>query len=132
VLNQVPEDEVDKVFFNSLFLFVIYTGQRNVTICNIKLSDISSYMQKTKKDKMTVTIIARVTIGNKAFNQPYIIEGNPELKNKNDAIMNFIYWLNENLKNYYGLDLNDIKNWPKEKIESKFYKKTTFIYIIQI
>ena len=69
---------------------------------------------------MIVTIIVRVTKGNKSFHQPYIIEGNPDLKNENDCIMNFIYWLNQTLKNYHDLDLEDFTNWPKDKVENKY------------
>jgi hypothetical protein len=69
---------------------------------------------------MIVTIIVRVTKGNKSFHQPYIIEGNPDLKNENDCIMNFIFWLNQTLKNYHDLDLEDFTNWPKDKVENKY------------
>jgi hypothetical protein len=120
VLDQVPDNEENRDFYNSLFLFMIYTGQRYVSICEIKISDISRYLFNFKNDKMIVTIIVRVTKGNKSFHQPYNIEGNPDLKNENDCIMNFIYWLNQTLKNYHDLDLEDFTNWPKDKVENKY------------
>jgi hypothetical protein len=84
------------------------------------LSDIIGYTENAQKDRMIVTIIARVTKANNAFNQPYSIEGTPKLKNNKDNIMNFIYWLNKTLKKHHDLDLNYYKNWPKENIENKY------------
>jgi hypothetical protein len=116
ILDQVPKSEELRDFYNSLFLFMIYTCQRYVTICNIKLSDISAFRKSSIDDKMIVTIIARVTKGNNAFNQPYSIEGSIQSKLDGNEIMNFIYWLNETLKKYHNLDLKNLDNWPKEKL----------------
>jgi hypothetical protein len=99
---------------------MIYTGQRYVTICNIKLTDISTYQKSSIGDKMIITIIARVTKANNAFNQPYSIEGSKELNKEEDSIMNFVYWLNKTLKKYHDLDLDNFKNWPKEKVDNKY------------
>ena len=69
---------------------------------------------------MIVTIVVKTKKGNKAFNQPYNIEGTPKLQNDKESIMNFIYWLNETLKSCHGLDQKDFKNWPKDKVDNKF------------
>ncbi len=120
ILDQVPKTEKQRDFYNSLFLFMIYTGQRYVTICNIKLSDIITFRKSSRDGKMIVTIIARVTKANNALNQPYSIEGSIQPNKDSEEIMNFIYWLNETLKKYHNLDLKNIDNWPKEKLESKY------------
>ena len=120
ILDKVPKTEQQRDFYNSLFLFMIYTGQRYVTICNIRLSDISAFRKSSRDDKMIVTIIARVTKGNNAFNQPYSIEGSIVSKLEGDEIMNFIYWLNETLKIYHNLDLQNFDKWPKNKLENKY------------
>jgi hypothetical protein len=89
ILDLMPKSFETRDFSVSLFLFMLCTGQRYITICNIKLSDIKSVV--FKGNKLSIKIICRITKANEDWNQPFILEGELE----DYRIMNFVYWLNK-------------------------------------
>ena len=74
-------------------------------MCEVKLSDINKIY--FFNDRVIIKIIARVTRANQDWNQEFNLEGILSEK----SIMNFVYWLNEFLKEEHNLDLNNFGNW---------------------
>ena len=73
VLDLVPESYPQREFNLSLFLFMLNTGQRYVSICNIKLSDITSINRNG--NIVIIAITVRITKANNDWNQKFKIEG---------------------------------------------------------
>ncbi len=115
ILNLVPDDYPEREFYISFFLFMIYTGQRYITLSNVKLSDISRITTSVNK-KPIVTIIARITKANNAYNQPFNLEGAFD----DSSIMNFNYWLNKTLIKYHHLNLQENVSWENSKLIDKY------------
>ena len=69
------------------------TGQRFISMSNIMITDIKNVIF-FENNTIIVTIVCRITKANQDWNQPFNIEG--DLTEK--SIMNFVYWLNEFLK----------------------------------
>ena len=99
ILDLVPVSYPNREFYISLFLFMLSTGQRYVTICNIKLCDIRAVVRK--QNLSSITIVCRITKANQDWNQPFILEGDIN----DNRIMNFVYWLNLFLINAHGVRL---------------------------
>jgi hypothetical protein len=114
ILNLVPESYKDHDFFVSLFLFMLNTGQRYVTVCHIRLSDITSVVRR--ENKISIKFICRITKSNNDWNQPFVLEGTLE----DTGIMNFVYWLNKFLVSEHGLHLQSFSTWDKKKSELKY------------
>jgi hypothetical protein len=129
ILDLVPETYPRREYFLSLFLFMMNTGQRYVTICNIKLCDIVSINRSG--DNMIVSFIARITKANNDWNQKFNIEGNLH----DNRIMNFVYFLNQFLIKEHNLNLDNFDEWKRDDItliylwgnhSSKFKKKISY------
>jgi hypothetical protein len=114
ILDLVPKSFETRDFYVALFLFMLCTGQRYITICNIKLSDIKSVV--FKGNKLSIKIICRITKANEDWNQPFILEGELE----DNRIMNFVYWLNKFLINLHDLDLQHFDSWNKDECKYKY------------
>ena len=107
ILDLVPVSYPNREFYISLFLFMLSTGQRYVTICNIKLCDILAVVRK--QNLFSIKIVCRITKANQDWNQPFILEGDIN----DNRIMNFVYWLNLFLINAHGVRLVDFDTWEK-------------------
>ena len=79
-------------------------------MCEVKLSDINTIY--FFNDRVIIKIIARVTRANQDWNQEFNLEGILSEK----SIMNFVYWLNEFLKEEHNLDLNNFENWEIQRL----------------
>jgi hypothetical protein len=82
ILNLVPKNYRRYKFYMSLYLFMMQTGQRLITMSNVKLSDIRSVYQY--KDRIIVKVIARITKADTNWNQEFNLEGYVNEK---------IYWM---------------------------------------
>ena len=111
VLNSLPQMYIDKQFYLSMFLFMLHTGQRFITMSNIQLKDIKR-IDCLKNGKAIVLIEANRTKGNSNWQHPFSIKGK---LNENTTIMNIVFWLNQCLILQHGLDLNYFKNWNLDK-----------------
>ena len=108
VLNLVPKDFDKREFYISMFLFMLNTGQRYVSMKNVRLEDIDN-VTVHENGLINVKIIVRVTKANPNVQQPFNIEGS--LSDNN--IMNFLYWLNRCLIIHHELDLEKYSDWIK-------------------
>jgi hypothetical protein len=106
ILQSVPSDYPKREFFISCFLFMFNTGARFVTMCNIQIKNLKRVV-RGENNKIILLIEAQITKCNKNWQQPLNLEGYIDENN----IMNPIFWINETLKNYHGLDLKDFENW---------------------
>ena len=127
ILNLVPHDYPDREFYISMHLFMLNTGQRYMTMCNIKLDDIVRVVRLVN-NKVIVTIIARITKGSSQFNQPFNIEGDLE----NESIMNCIYWTNKCLQQHHNLDLRNFEDWKNNNKTDYLWGSKTKNYKKQI
>jgi hypothetical protein len=114
ILNLVPENYRRYKFYMSLYLFMMHTGQRFITMSNVKLSDIRSVHQY--KDRIIVKVIARITKANTDWNQEFNLEGYVNEKN----IMDAVYWLNEFLKEEHDLNIINFNNWDRCQHAEKY------------
>ncbi len=62
ILNQVTENYKRDKFYMSLYLFMMHTSQRFITMSNVKLSGIRYVYQY--KDRIIVKVIAGITKAN--------------------------------------------------------------------
>jgi hypothetical protein len=108
ILNLVPEQFINKEFYTSMFLFMLNTGQRYISVKNIQICDIERVIIHSN-DIMNITIIVRVTKANPNVQQPFNIEG----KLNDNSIMNLIYWLNRCLIINHQLNLKNYSDWIK-------------------
>jgi hypothetical protein len=115
ILNLVPETHKRHKFYVSLFLFMFNTGQRFISMSNIMITDIKNDIF-FENIRIIVNIVCRITKANQDWNQYFNIEG--DLTEK--SIMNFVYWLNEFLKEEHELDIMNFKIWDKNIVEEKF------------
>ncbi len=88
----------------SLFLCMMHTSQRFITMSNVKLSGIRSVYQ----DRIIVKEIARITKANTDWNQQSNKEGNVYKESKN--IMDAVYWFIEFLKVEHDLNIINFNN----------------------
>ena len=116
ILDLVPSDYKNREFYFSAFLFGLCSGQRYITISNVKVSDISR-TYTSENNKFGVTIIARITKCNRDWNQSFNLEGSLEYNENEVNQMDAVYWLNQHLKLAHRLDLKDFgkKNWEKNQ-----------------
>ena len=114
ILNLVPENYRLYKFYMSLYLFMMHTSQRFITMSNVKLSDIRSVHQY--KDRIIVKVIARITKANTDWNQEFNLEGYVNEKN----IMDAVYWLNEFLKEEHDLNIINFNNWDRCQHAEKY------------
>ena len=114
ILNLVPENYPRYKFYMSLNLFMMNTGQRFITMSNVKLADIRSVYKY--EDRLILKIIARITKSNTDWNQEFNLEGNVNEK----KIMNVVYWINEFLKEEHDLNIVDFDNWDTSQHAEKF------------
>ena len=110
ILDLVPQTYVRRNFYVSCFLFMLNTGQRYITMCEIKMSDISSVI--VNGDNIIVKIIARITKADKDWNQQFNLEG----KLNEGSIMNFVFWFNKFLMEEHALNLLYFNQWNKIEI----------------
>lgn len=93
---------------------MLYTGQRYITICNVKLSDISSVL--VTGENVVIKIVARITKANQDWNQQFNLEG----KFNDHSIMNFTFWLNQFLIEEHNLNLLNFNEWDKIRLANKY------------
>ena len=98
----------------SLFLCMMHTSQRFITMSNVKLSGIRSVYQ----DRIIVKVIARITKANTDWNQQSNKEGNVYKESKN--IMDAVYWFIEFLKVEHDLNIINFKNWDRCQHAEKY------------
>jgi hypothetical protein len=112
----VPSTFKDRELYFSAFLFSLCSGQRYVTISNVKISDIRR-IYISENNKFGVTIVARITKGDNDWNQAFNLEGLLEYNEKEVNQMDAVYWLNKHLKNAHKLNLKDFdkKIWEKNQ-----------------
>jgi hypothetical protein len=94
----VPSTFKDRELYFSAFLFSLCSGQRYVTISNVKISDIRR-IYISENNKFGVTIVARITKGDNDWNQAFNLHGLLEYNEKEVNQMDAVYWLNKLLKN---------------------------------
>jgi hypothetical protein len=75
-------------------------------MCNMQLKDLKRVI-RYENIKILLLVQAQLTKGNKNWQQPFNLEGYMD----EDNIMNPIFWINETLKKYHGLDLKNFENW---------------------
>ncbi len=97
ILDLVPSTFKDRELYFSAFLFSLCSGQRYVTISNVKISDIRR-IYISENNKFGVTIVARITKGDNDWNQAFNLEGLLEYNEKEVNQMDAVYWLNKHLK----------------------------------
>jgi hypothetical protein len=111
ILNLVPETHTRHKFYVLLFLFMFNTGQRFISMSNIMITDIKNDIF-FENIRIIVNIVCRITKANQDWNQYFNIEG--DLTEK--SIMNFVYWLNEFLKEEHELDIMNLKIRDKNMV----------------
>jgi hypothetical protein len=87
----------------------------NISMSNIMITDIKNVIF-LENNRIIVNIVCRITKANQDWYQHFNIEG--DLTEK--RIMNFVYWLNEFLKEEHELDIMNFKKWDKNMVEEKF------------
>ncbi len=93
---------------------MLNTGQRYVTVCNIKISDIKCVVDT--ENKISVKFICRITRNDNNWNQPFLLEDALE----DNGIMNFVNLLNKFLLSRHNLDLKNFNTWDKNQSELKY------------
>ncbi len=121
ILQLVPSDYPNREFFISCFLFMLNTGARYITMCNMQLKDLKRVI-RCENNKILLLVQAQVTKGNKNWQQAFNLEGYMD----EDNIMNPIFWINETLEKYHGLDLKDFENWHLDEKKLNNFVWCTF------
>ena len=126
ILESIPYFYIQKTYMYSVCLFSFYSGSRFISIRHIRLKDISY----TNKE---LHIIVTHTKNNPKWNQRIRFTGelNEELERVGKTTqMSFIYWLNQYIFQYFGIQLQLINVWNK-KDENKLKSETSLWFPIR-
>lgn len=110
IIEKTPEGVPTKAAESSLWLFALTTGARAITCFNVQVCDIINVISKAGSGNVLIQILLRVTKGNQNWGHTVTVEGDPKKKSN----LNIAFWLNEHLKQRFGLQLESFHMWPEQ------------------